>query len=187
MTEINLLPWREAKREQQKKTFNHLMISAGVLGASIVMIINFYVDGMISTQGDRNRLLEQEINILDGQIQTIKLLKAKRTALISRMNIVQDLQATRPLTIHLFDELVKVLPEGVYLTDVKREKDKITVLGYSESNTNISLMMRNIETNPWIKEPSLTQIKKSDAISKNSEFQLSFILKPSFVKKVVHE
>lgn len=106
------------------------------------------------------------------------------------MTIVQNLQATRGLTVHLFDELIKVLPDGVYLTQMKREGNRITLLGYSESNSNVSILMRNIEANPWIQEPELTEIKKSkDQQDANAavnptpetgenEFKLSFVLKP---------
>ena len=96
--------------------------------------------------------------IIKKEIANIKKL---RQALLARMNIVQNLQATRSLTVRLFDELIKIMPDGVYLTNVERAGDKITLLGYAESNTNISQLMRNIENNRWIQDPELTEIKKS--------------------------
>lgn len=180
MTEINLLPWREAKREQEKKDFLTLLLGAALLGVGIVMLVNYYVNDLVSLQTARNQKLQDEINIFNKQIIEIKQLKTIRTSLISRMKIVQGLQARRTLTVHLFDELIKITPDGIYLTQVKREGDKVTVQGYSESNTNVSILMRNIEKSFWIQEPLLTEIKKNKEAETvvNQEFILSFILKP---------
>jgi type IV pilus assembly protein PilN len=180
MTEINLLPWREIKREQEKKRFMMLLLSALIWGAGIVFVINYYASDLVDAQTGRNQRLQEEITRYDGQIAEIKALKQVRDGLVSRMRIVYGLQARRILTVHLFDELIKVLPDGVYLTQVKRTGDNVMVQGYSESNTNVSVLMRNIQKNPWIQEPVLTEIKKADdktAIVDN-EFNLNFILKP---------
>lgn len=179
MTEINLLPWRETKREREKKQFTTMLFGALILAAGLVLLINYYASSLVDGQTRRNQRLQDEITTLDRQIEEIKKLKEVREALISRMTIVQNLQATRTLTVHLFDELVKVVPDGVYLTQVQRVGDNITVLGYSESNSNVSILMRNIEKNPWIQSPVLTEIKKADTKNTtNNEFKLSFILKP---------
>lgn len=185
MTEINLLPWREIKREHEKKQFTTMMAGALILGAGLVLLFNYYANSLVEGQTLRNQRLQAEIAVMDKEILEIKKLKEVRESLISRMTIVQNLQATRTLTVHLFDELVKVVPDGVYLTQLQRVADRVTVLGYSESNTNVSILMRNIEKNPWIQEPVLTEIKKNanaknaeDKTNNKNEFKLSFILKP---------
>lgn len=180
MANINLLPWREQKREQEKKLFNSTILLGVLIAAAIVIIANYSVTTMVNHQISLNDRLNQEIRILDGEIEEIKKLKLVRAALISRMKVVQSLQSTRALTVHLFDELIKVMPQGIYVTKLERKEDLVTVWGYSESNTDISNLMRNIERNAWIQQPSLTEIKKSEAGAEkqDSEFRLSFILKP---------
>lgn len=179
MTNINLLPWRELKREEEKKKFNILLLGAVICAAFIVFLLYYYSDDLVDDQMRRNQRLKDEISQFDTQIAEIKKLKEIRGSLVSRMRIIQGLQARRTLTVHLFDELVKVLPDGVYLTDFKREKDRITLTGYSESNTNVSILMQNIQQNPWIEDPVLTEIKKDkDASSAvNNEFSLSFTMR----------
>lgn len=196
MTEINLLPWREARREQEKKNVTTLLLSSFVAAVCVVFMINQYASSLVGDQASRNQKLQNEINILDAQIVEIKKLKLVRDGLISRMKIVHTLLTTRILTVHLFDELIKVLPDGVYLTNVKRTADRINVQGYSESNSNVSLLMRNIQQNPWIQAPLLTDIKKAgdkvgdnagdNAKSNDNEFNLSFTLKAK-TKFVNHE
>jgi type IV pilus assembly protein PilN len=182
MTQINLLPWREQKREQEKKMFTLILIASAIFAAFIVFIVNYYASELVSNQVARNQILQNEINSLEDQIREIKALKQIRQALISRMSIVQNLQSTRTLMVHLFDELIKVLPPGIYVTKLERKNDMVTLWGYSESNTNISILMRNIESNAWIQNPSLTEIKKMDDDTQpaNNEFKLSFILKPKY-------
>lgn len=180
MSEINLLPWREAKREREKKEF---AIFAGIgLGIALVLVflINMYANNLIEYQTQRNRLLEEEITRLTRQIKEIKELKKVRSALIARMNIVKNLLASRVLTPRLLDELVKIMPNGIYLTEVKRENNKVTLTGYSESNSMISRLMRNIEGTKWFQSPKLSEIKKSKEKQTQSEktFQLSFIVGP---------
>ncbi len=182
MTQINLLPWREQKREQEKKVFTTILIVCAIFAAFIVFIVNYYASELVSNQITRNQILQKEINSLEDQIKEIKALKLIRKALISRMSIVQNLQSTRTLMVHLFDELIQILPPGIYVTKLERKNDMVTLWGYSESNTNISILMRNIESNAWIQNPSLTEIKKMDDNKQpaNNEFKLSFILKPKY-------
>ena len=170
------------KREQEKKMFTTLLICSGIFALFIVFVINYYASQLISVQTERNDLLQKEITILDGQIKEIKSLKQTRQALISRMAVVRNLQSTRTLMVHLFDELIKVVPAGVYVSKLERKNDIVTLWGYSESNTNVSNLMRNIERNDWIQNPALTEIKKMDDEKQpaNNEFQLNFILKPKY-------
>lgn len=182
MTRINLLPWREKQREQEKKLFTTMLLIGVIIAAVIVFLINSYASHLVSNQTARNQILQQEINALDEQIKEIKALKQIREGLISRMSIVQNLQSTRTLMVHLFDELIKVMPPGIYVTKLERKNDIVSLWGYSESNTNISILMRKIESNIWIQDPVLTEIKKMDDKKQaaNNEFKLSFVLKPKY-------
>ena len=180
MTEINLLPWREKKREQEKKIFTSMLLAGVVSAAIIVFLVNSYASYLVSNQTERNQMLQKEINSLDDQIVEIKNLKLVRQALVSRMAVIQNLQSTRTLMVHLFDELIKIDPPGVYIYKLERKADVVTLSGYSESNTNISILMRNIDNDAWIQGPVLTEIKKMDESTQaaNNEFTLSFVLKP---------
>lgn len=182
MTEINLLPWRERKREYEKKLFTTLLLIAVVTATVIVFLINYYATGLVNNQTARNQVLEKEIVTLDDQLKEIKSLKLIREGLISRMSIVQNLQSTRTLMVHLFDELIKVMPSGVYVTKLERQNDIVSLWGYSESNTNVSFLMRNIEANEWIQIPNLAEIKKMEEKKQpaDSEFKLSFVLKSKY-------
>jgi type IV pilus assembly protein PilN len=182
MTKINLLPWREKQREQEKKLFTTMVLTGVCVAAFIVFLINSYANFLIDNQTERNQMLQKEIASLDEQIKEINSLKRIREGLISRMSIVQNLQSTRTLMVHLFDELIKVAPSGIYVTQLERTNDVVTLLGFSESNTNISILMRNIENNIWIQNPILMEIKKMDDKQQpaNNEFKLSFVLKPKY-------
>ncbi len=179
MTEINLLPWRELKREREKKLFTTLLLIGLVVAVAIVLLFNYYAKSVVENQRSRNQRLRNEIVILDKKIKEIESLKKIREALISRMLIVQNLQSTRILTVHLFDELIKVVPEGVFITKLERKDNVVTAWGFTQSATNISNLMRNIEKNVWIQDPTLTEIKKADKTkkTKDNEFRLSFVLK----------
>jgi type IV pilus assembly protein PilN len=182
MTDINLLPWREEKREVEQKQFTSMLVLGIVIAVGIVVIMKFYMNNQIESQTARNQKLTKEIQFLDRQIKEIKQLKAIRLSLISRMNIIQNLQATRPLTIHLFDEMIRLLPKGVFITKMERTGNQILIIGHSESNSDISNFMRKIEANAWVHNPVLSEIKKVKKVKGkekiNDEFKLSFILKP---------
>lgn len=187
MTDINLLPWREQKREREKKQFTMYFFVGLVSAAAVVFLINYYATYLVDMQTERNQRLRNEITKFEQQIKEIKNIKRLRQALIARMTIVQNLQATRTLTVRLLDEIIKIMPDGVYLNHVDRVGDKITLLGYAESNTNISTLMRNIQTSAWIQDPELTEIKKTreegvpnptgPVVPDTNAFKLSFVLK----------
>ncbi|MBN9226929.1 MULTISPECIES: PilN domain-containing protein [Legionella] len=189
MTQINLLPWRELKREQDKKLFTTMLLVCVVVAAFIVFLINSYASGLVSNQITRNQMLQKEINTMNAQLNELKNLQKAREMLISRMSIVQHLQSTRTLMVHLFDDLINIMPSGVYLTQVEGKNDVITVLGYTESNTFVSMLMRNIENNDWLHDPRLTEIKREEnnkdkdkekQQSTENEFKLTFLLAPQF-------
>ncbi|CAM2788028.1 Tfp pilus assembly protein PilN [Legionella steigerwaltii] len=189
MTQINLLPWRELKREQEKKLFTTMLLVCVVAAAFIVFLINSYASGLVSNQITRNQMLQKEINSMDAQLQEIKKLEKAREMLISRMSVVQHLQSTRTLMVHLFDDLINVTPSGIYLIQVEGKNDIISVIGYTESNTFVSILMRNIENNDWLHTPVLGEIKREEndkdkdkekQQSTENEFKLTFVLAPQF-------
>jgi len=191
MTEINLLPWREARREQERKNVITLLIFSVIIAVVVVFLINQYASGLVDEQAHRNQRLQDEITRLNAQLIEIKRLKVVRDGLISRMTIVHSLLSGRITTIHLFDELAKIMPDGIYLTEMKRVGDLVSIQGYSESNSNVSILMKNIQNNPWLYNAILTDIKKNGDInnpnnpnntststnSEKSEFNLSFTLR----------
>lgn len=180
MTHINLLPWREQKREQDKKLFTSMLLTSVIIAVVMVFLVNSYANHLITEQTERNQMLQKEIIRLDDQIKEIKGIKQVKEGLISRMSVVQNLQSTRTLMVHLFDELIKVSPSGIYVTKLERKNDTVTLWGYAESNTNISILMTNIEHDDWLQNPILTEIKKKEDKKQpaNNEFKLGFVLKP---------
>jgi type IV pilus assembly protein PilN len=159
MSQINLLPWREQRRKEQQKEFG---VIAGLCAAVAVVAVFFahvYVNGLIEHQEARNSYLQNEIRILDRQIAEIRDLEATRQALIDRMNVIQELQASRPVVVRLFDEMVTTLPDGTYLTLIEQRDANLTIRGRAESNARISAMMRNLEDSPWFGEPTLNVIE----------------------------
>ena len=179
MTEINLLPWREKKREQETRRFTIFLFVGLTVGVVVVFLMDYYANYIVDEQMQRNQQLKNEITQLEKKIKDISEIKKLRQALVARMNIVQDLQATRTLTVRLLDEIIKIMPDGVYLNQIERLGDKITLLGYAESNTNISRLMRDIQASVWIQDPELTEIKKATEAKQSDEntFKLSFVLK----------
>ncbi|UVJ44397.1 PilN domain-containing protein [Pseudomonas sp. LS1212] len=171
MARINLLPWREELREQRRKRF--LMMMAGVVVASVavVLLAGHGIDRAIERQTVRNAYVQSEIDQLDTRIKQIDELKSRRRQLLDRMQIIEDLQGNRPLIGHIFDQLVRTLPDGVHFTDVKREGKTLSLSGAAESNHRVSELMRNLETSPWLEAPNLTEVK---AIGAGEAGQASF-------------
>lgn len=155
MIRVNLLPWREELRKRHARDFGVIVAAAVIVTLMIAFGSHIYFQGVIENQQLRNRYLESEIAALDKKIKEIKDLEKKKQSLIARMNIIQQLQQSRPEIVHLFDELVHVLPQGVFYTKLVQDHRKITVDGAAESNARVSAFMRNIESSQWIGNPSL--------------------------------
>lgn len=189
MTRINLLPWREQQREQEKKRFILFLLAGVVLASFIVFLIHCYASNRVNNQISRNQMVQQEIVVYDRQLKEIKNLEKVRSRLFSRMSIVRNLQSTRTLMAHLFDELIKVTPLGVYISKIEGKNNIISLSGYAESNTSVSLEMKNIENDVWLHRPVLREIKNRDDKSQaaDNEFKLTFVLGPKSPLGVVHE
>lgn len=174
MARINLLPWRETRRREQQKEFFTLMGIAAALCAVVVLLTHFEINGRINHQERRNLYLTNEIKILDDKIKEIKKLDSTRQALIERMEVIQNLQAARPGIVHLFDELVATLPDGVHLTNLKQSDNNLQIAGKAESNARVSSYMRNIEESEWMTSPSLGVIEtKETELARISDFNLT--------------
>ena len=159
MIPINLLPHRAARRKAQQQQF---FILAGMtlgLAAAIVMAVHTFFASRIETQVERNKYLESEIVLLDKQIDEIRKLKEQTQALLARKRVVESLQTNRTETVRLLDQLVRQLPDGVYLKSIKQTGLRVNVIGYATSNARVSTLMRNFEASPWLESPSLIEIK----------------------------
>lgn len=166
MAKINLLPWREELRAKRNQDFGVASFIAFVIGAVIVGGIMWYYGGLIDNQKSRNRFIEGQIAELDNQIKEIKDLKNKKERLLNRIKTIQELQTNRTEIVHLFDETVKAVPDGVYLQSMKQQGDKLTMAGVAESNTRVSEFIGNIEKSVWMTNPRI------DVITRNKDTAL---------------
>ena len=175
MVRLNLLPWRETRRQHQKRLFViHGTIALLVtLGAAIASY--FVIDGLILYQVSRNDFLIAEIAKLDSKINEIKEIEKKKADLLARMDIIQELQQIRPEVVHLFDEIVTAIPDGVFLTGIKQSGRNVVLQGSAQSYGRISDLMRNIKASVWITNPTLTIIKEQEkGGTALSQFELQF-------------
>jgi len=177
MIRINLLPHREIKRKQQQKEFFIMLGAIAGLGAVIWFAVHSFLGGQLEEQNGRNTYLETEIATLDKQIEEIKKLKEQTAALLQRKKVVESLQANRAETVYLLDQLVRQLPDGVYLKNVQQRGNRVTVVGFAQSNARVSTFMRNLESSPYLEKPSLIEIHAvADKSSRLSEFSLTVLL-----------
>ena len=174
MARINLLNWREEKRKQIEQQFYVMLAGAAVMGIGAVFAVQMQLGSMIDYQTSRNSYLESQIKIVDKAIAEIKVLEKKKADLLSRMNVIQKLQGNRSNSVHMLDDLVKVLPEGLHLTKFTQKNKELTFDGIAQSNARVSAYMRNVERAKWLKDPTL-KIIKSDK-KKDSDGYSQFTL-----------
>ncbi len=167
MARINLLPWRERERAEKQREFLTLLGFVAIFGVLLVFAAHVLVNNRISAQEARNDFLRDEIRKVDRRIREIKELEKTKRALLDRMEIIQRLQRSRPEVVHLFDELVKTLPEGMYLTKVQQTGDRLLIEGKAESDARVSTYMRNLEDSPWFRAPRLRVIETREERDKN--------------------
>ena len=165
MPRINLLPWRDEQRKERKLKF---MVALGVaaISACVVAFAGYLMmDSMVSAQDARNQRLNEEISILDKQIEKINSLEADKARFIARMDVIEKLQRSRPEIVHVFDEIAKQLPDGVYLTGITQTDSRFKFEGVAQSSTRVSAFMRNIDGSSYLKNPELevVETKKTEA------------------------
>ena len=175
MARINLLPWREERREERRKRF--LLILIGVLAGSIgaVLIADQIITAAIERQMARNDYIGKQIAVVDERIKQISELKARRQQLVERMRIIQDLQGNRQISGRVFDQLARTLPDGVYFTDVKMSNSLIVITGTAQSPSLVAELMRNLDASHWLEAPVLIDVKAEAAPAGGQErwFQMT--------------
>lgn len=159
MPRINLLAWRDELREQRRNQF-YMSLGAAAAGAALVLLAAHMTFGsIIDHQSDRNRLLQNEIDALNIRIEEILSLEDQKDRLLARMQIIEQLQRSRPGIVHVFEELVTTLPDGVFLMSVKQQGQRMELIGAAESNTRVSALMRNIDGSEWLSKPDLEVVE----------------------------
>ena len=177
MMRINLLPHREEKRRAQQLQFIVLSILSLLFGAMIVGLVHAVIGAQISYQERRNAYLQQETAVLDKQIAEIRKLRKQTQILLARKAVVENLQSTRADAVHLLDQMLRILPEGVHLKTLGQKGLKISVVGYAQSNARVSTLMRSIEDSSWLSSPTLVEIHATNVGgARLSEFLLNFNL-----------
>jgi len=172
MAQINLLPWREELRKEQTTRFLVMLGLCILLTLCIIMVIHFNISGMISHQEQRNKILKDEISRLDIELIKIQDLETTKTQLLARMEIIQSLQQKRPQIVHLFDEVVRTVPEGLHITELAQAGETLTINGVAESNGRVSAYMRNIDSSDWLTKPRLNVIESIRKDGRGSKFTL---------------
>jgi len=164
MARINLLPWRAERRKQRQREFQGMLGLAAVAGVLLSFLMWFYVDRQIAGQHERNSFLQSEIAKVQQQNEEIKELDAKKDRLLARKKVIEELQANRSQMVHLFDSLVRTIPDGVTLASIKQEGDILTLEGNAQSNARVSAYMRNLEVSGWMTKPDLSiiEVKKDN-------------------------
>jgi type IV pilus assembly protein PilN len=175
MANINLLPWRDEFRKEKQQEFITVIVGVAILTAVVSYIWVSAVNGMIANQNSRNQILQVEIQALDKRVVEIQELKKRRSELLERMKVIQGLQGKRPLIVRYFDELVRAVPEGVYLTTLGRTGEQVLIEGISESNVRVSSLMRNLDESAWFSSPNLSSVKAEPEYGEQaSGFKLTF-------------
>ena len=173
MARINLLPWREELRAEKTRQFVSMLGMFAFLTASIVAAVHMNIAGQISHQQSRNTILKTEISKLELAIKEIEKLESTKDELLARMEVIQSLQHRRPQIVHLFDEFVRTVPEGIYLTSIKQKGNEININGVAESNGRVSAYMRNIDASDWMSTPKLSVIQTKKGSLRSSSFVLT--------------
>jgi type IV pilus assembly protein PilN len=175
---VNLLPHRAERRKRQRQHFFILAGGTAVVGLLLVGAMHTFYQRQIDTQTDRNAFLKGEIAKLDQEIAEIDSLKAEIAALLARKQVIETLQRDRAQTVHLLDDLVRQVPEGVYLNKIVQKGLRVDITGYAQSNARVSTLMRNIDSSPWLERPVLIQVNAASVDKKRvSEFSMFLFLK----------
>jgi type IV pilus assembly protein PilN len=159
MAQINLLPWREARREELKRQFLGVLGLVALAAVLLVVLADRIVNGQIDAQTARNDYLSQNIRALDAKVAEIRDLQRKRNQLIDRMRVIQELQGNRPVIVRVLDQLVRTIPDGVFYTEVEARDRVLSIEGVAESNNRVSSLMRRMDASDWLQDPNLDAVR----------------------------
>ncbi len=173
MARVNLLPWRQQRRDELKKQFFIILVAAVAFAVISIVLIRWDIGERIQLQTERNLLIQKEQSALQKDIATINELEKQRAQLIERMRVIQDLQGKRSIIVHQFDELVHILPDGVYLTRFSKKDGAFDAEGVAETNNRISHLMRNFSNAVWFKDPVLAEVTATDKTREHSSSHFS--------------
>jgi type IV pilus assembly protein PilN len=161
MAQINLLPWREERRQELKKEFLATAALVLALAAGLVLLADRIVDSQIDNQTARNQYLTENIKELDQQVAEIRDLQKRRNQLLDRMRVIQELQGNRPIIVRVLDQLVRTVPDGVFYTKLSTKGKQISISGIAESNNRVSSLMRQLEASEWLADPKLDKVHEA--------------------------
>ena len=170
MPRINLLPWREADRKRKRQEFLVGIGGAVAIAVLLGLFAKLQLQASIDHQAGRNQLIKEQITEVDKQITEILGLEAQKQRLVARMEVIDQLQRSRPGVVHLFDQLVRTIPDGVYFTAIKQTGGKVQLNGVAQSQTRVSALMRNIEASEWLAEPALEKVETKGSGDSGAEF-----------------
>ena len=185
MANINLLPWRDEYRQEKRKEFFVAVVIVLIVGFLSVLVWDRWVNGRIEWQNSRNDLLKSQIAVLDEKVKEINELKLRRQQMIERMEVILALQGNRARIVEIYDQFVRATPSGVYFIQMTRKGDNISLVGYAESNSRISVLMRQLDATQAFKEPNLTKVLADDNLGEQgSKFELQVRVAPAVEDKV---
>lgn len=176
MAHINLLPWRERLREERRREFLTIMVGFIIIAGGLIFLVDRYVNGEINMQQARNDFIRAEIALLDAQVAEINQLRQQKEDIRARMNVITDLQGTRPVIVRIFDEMVRTLPEGVFYEEVQRTGNVIAVEGIAESYARITELMRNLDDSEWFEATDLSEFSVIEDAEAAMSASISFSL-----------
>lgn len=176
MAHINLLPWRERLREERRREFLTIMVGFVIIAGGLVFLVDRYFNGEINMQQARNNFVRAEIALLDAQVAEINQLRQQKEDIRARMNVITDLQGTRPVIVRIFDEMVRTLPDGIYYEQVQRTEDVIAVEGIAESYARITELMRNLDDSQWFEATDLSEFSVVESAETSMSASISFSL-----------
>lgn len=176
MPYINLLPWRERMREERRREFLSVLVGVIIIAGGLIFLVDRYFNREIEAQTDRNEFLRTEITVLDARVAEINELRRQKEEIRDRMNVITDLQGTRPVIVRVFDEMVNTLPEGVYYTNLERTGDDLSLIGVSETYSKLTELMRRLDDSQWFANAGLSEISASGSTVPGAEESLTFTL-----------
>lgn len=173
MPRINLIPWRDAERKRKRQEFGVGALGALLAAGAIAFLVNLQMGAAIDNQNERNQYLNEEIAQLDKQITEILALEQQKQRLRARIQVIEQLERSRPEIVHVFDQLVRTIPDGVNLTALKQSERRLQLKGLAQSSTRVASYMRNIDASEWLTDPSLDILETKGAGDGGSEFTLN--------------